>query len=63
MMFVMLTICITVSLLLASGLSMFIMFKLMTNQKFMTWYMNWFVKYANDLEDIALDLEFGKDES
>lgn len=54
--FVILTISFTVALLVSSGLSMFIMFKLMSSPKFMKRYMNWFMKQMKNYEDLAEEL-------
>ncbi len=50
--FVLLVIAITVSILLASALSMVIMFKLLASEKVLNWYMKWFIKYMKKFEDL-----------
>jgi ABC-type arginine/histidine transport system permease subunit len=49
--FVLLGLTIIVSILLASALSMVIMFSLLSNEKIIKWYMKWFVKYMKKFED------------
>ena len=50
--FVLLVMAITVSILLASALSMVIMFKLLASEKVLNWYMKWFIKYMKKFEDL-----------
>ena len=57
MMFIMLTISFTVALLLASGLSVFIMFKLMSNEKVIKWYLKWFFNYMKKFENLGEEFE------
>ena len=49
--FVLLVMAITVSILLASALSMVIMFKLLASEKVLNWYMKWFMKYMKKFEN------------
>lgn len=49
--FVLLVMAITVSILLASALSMVIMFKLLASEKVLNWYMKWFIKYMKKFEN------------
>lgn len=60
--FIMIVLAVTVAILLASGLSMFIMFKLMNNQKVIEWYFNWFTNYVAKFENLAEDM-LEKDEA
>ena len=57
MMFIMLTISFTVALLLASGLSMVIMFKLLSNEKVIKWYLKWFFNYMKKFENLGEEFE------
>lgn len=52
--------CITLAILLASAISMFIMFKLMSSKKVMEAYMKWFIKTMKKYED--LDYDFDEEE-
>lgn len=51
--FIMMTISFTVAILLASGLG----FLIMTNQKVMKWYMNYFAKTMNKFDNALDELE------
>lgn len=55
--FVLLVIAITVSILLASALSMVIMFKLLNSEKVLKWYMTWIIKYIKKFEDLDYELD------
>lgn len=55
--FIIMTISLTVALLLASGLSMVIVFKLMNNPKVVKWYFNWFMNYMKKFENLVDQVE------
>jgi hypothetical protein len=53
----MLAISIAVGILLASALSIVIMFKLLNNEKVVKWYVKWFLNYMKKFEDLGEELE------
>lgn len=52
--FIMLTVSFTAAILLAGAVSTVVMFKLMTNAKFVKWFMNY---YMNIIEKTVEDLD------
>lgn len=56
--FVLLTLSFTVAILLASGISTVVIFKLMGNKKFVKWFMGFYMKMIeNSLEQFADDFK------
>lgn len=53
--FIILTLSIMAGTLLASAVSLVIMFKLLNSKKVIEWYMKWFVKYMKTFEDLDYD--------
>ena len=55
--FIIMTISFTVALLLASTVSMVVMFKLLNSEKVVKWYFKWFMKYMKNMENLVDEIE------
>ena len=57
MLFVILTLSFTLGALLASAVSVFILFKLMASPKFVKWYLKWFMGIMKKYEEMSDEFE------